>query len=55
MFVDDQTLRTYFQRIKDSVQCLMELNHLSQQEEKDTIVHLDQVRYDVRILTGYTL
>ena len=44
MFVDDQTLRTYFQRIEDLVQCLMELNHLSQLEAKDTKVHLDQVR-----------
>ena len=55
MFVDDQTLRTSFQLIKDLVRCVKELNHLSQLEADDTIAHLEKVRYSVKILTGYTL
>ena len=43
LFVDDQTLQTYFNDIKNLVRCLEELQHFSHQERDDILAELDQV------------
>ena len=52
MLLDDSTLQTHFQSIKNLVLCLEELQHLTEEERKNSIDKLDRVNAIIFIMIG---